>query len=68
MWYIIGVMDIKTIDRYQHSICLTCPLAFEVYPGYIGCEAGNYPSLTKRRCKFNTKGGKHGSQDRKANV
>ena len=61
-------MNAETIIRYQKSICLTCPLAFEVYRGYLGCEAGNYPSTRKKRCKFNIKRGKYGCENRAAKV
>lgn len=50
----ITIQDIsdKTKEVYQHSICLGCPEAFELYPGLIGCDVANYPSTRRRRCKF----------------
>jgi hypothetical protein len=43
----------KTKEDYRRSICLGCQFGYELYPGLIGCEQGNYPSTRRRRCKFN---------------
>lgn len=45
-------MSKETVMAYQKSICLGCVLAFEAYPGKLGCDAANYPSRVRRRCKF----------------